>query len=77
MTAQNLKNLWVAEYNPNDGNFHVQTLNETINGNTKAALEGRTHSYLLIGVFSTADEAYVCCDVLANSLKAAGKKVSA
>ena len=67
---------FVSEYNPGNGNFHIQTLVETLEGNFQAAMEGRAHTYLIIGVYDSQDEAFTACDVFANRLKAAGKKVA-
>ena len=69
MEIENHKNLWAAEYNPLDENFHIQPLTKTIEGNRRCSLEGRAHDYLLVGVFDTPDEASLCCDDLTKFLR--------
>ncbi len=59
----------VVEYNPTDGNFHIQPLSKTIKGNVCCALEGWAHSYLLLGVFDDYDSASRFCEEMREELK--------
>lgn len=66
---QDVKKKIVAEYDPIDGIFHIQTLGKTIEGNFRCVLEGRAHRYLLMGVFDDYHEANQFCDAMRKELK--------
>ena len=60
---------YVAEYNPVENIFHIQTLEKTILGNFHCVSEGWAHSYLLMGVFDVYQDANQFCDVMRKTIE--------
>lgn len=50
-------NLWVAEYSQSQDAVHVQLLDESIRENFRRAIAKEEQDYVVIGVFSSHDEA--------------------
>lgn len=64
-----IKKMYVAEYNPLQNIFHIQTLESTIQGNFRCVSEGWTHNYLLMGVFEHFQDANRFCDEMKKNLE--------
>lgn len=63
---------WVSEFSASQGAFHVETLKELIEGNSKRFLEGDLDIFGLytpIGVFDTVDEATDHCAEMRKELE--------
>lgn len=60
---------YVAEYNPIQNIFHIQTLENTIQGNFRCVSEGWAHDYLLMGIFDHYQDANRFCDEMKKNLE--------
>jgi hypothetical protein len=69
VTNEELASLWVAEYCPTQGAFHIQYLSETLKGNMRMIMSGRKHTYLLLAVCNSHEEAMQVCDFVRAKLE--------
>ncbi len=58
------KDLWVAEYSPLQGCFHIETAAEMTENQLRQILEGWTNSYLCFAVCASREDAGKLCDAV-------------
>jgi hypothetical protein len=70
----NLDEIWVAEYSPQQGCFHIETANRAVGSNLRQIMAGWTNSYLVFAVCASTEEANRACDMLAKTMLENGGK---
>jgi hypothetical protein len=75
MTNEEAATKYTAQYCPEQGALHIETLAEYIRRNVEAIADGRElPNYLLLGIYDTTNEAMLACDMIQQLPKVQEKR---
>ena len=63
------KNLWVAEYSTEQGQFHIDSLGVILDTNANNILSNCQNDYQIFGIYETSEQANAACDAMERALK--------
>jgi hypothetical protein len=63
----NLDEIYLAEYSPEQGCFHIETAREAMESNLKQIIGGWTNSYLPFAFCGSYEEASQACEALRDA----------